>query len=774
MALYDFDSWADATLADPEYSGYTRDELRSHWNKTYGPTEVPAAPKKTSLTSDSANLIGLGVDQMAAGLRWGVGKLSPGAAEGIDSAGAAMGMPTVDAVTKRHTDAISPETRAAMNKEFITEDDNKSGLDKYDFGPAWSDPRSYLAGVMQSLPGTALTMGPSMAIGKMVASRTMERALAAGATKEAAQAAANQAFERGAQVAGMVLEGGQQGLQSGNEIEEKVLKMPMETLRKSQVFQDLMATGLSEQEARKELASKASLRAAALAGVTTGIFGGIGDRVLAHAIGSGMTGGLGRRTLKTMAGESLEEAAQGVTQSPSENYALQMADPSIPLMQGAANNAVQGAVIGGLTGGPFGLVSKGTTPEAQKKEEELAQQAHDAVAGRGRAQAILATEAADQQLASAKLDAISKATSIEEVIAAATADLDMPAIYRSGNALPEGVDPLNGAAGAGTVSREAYPDLPGAPGFEGSQLGNEQQGGQVFLQQLNRISPAAADAVMAATARLTGAESLPAIGMELAQRYTDPTFWTQVMTAAGNQAPLVRTAAYQAMQRLSQQNPALQPIAIHIKDAASSVTGTGLAQGMQPLVQPATGGPTGSLADVNFRGEREAQAASSTLERGAQAVETPTGTRLQQPSQSADTQAVEALKASIAQPATAGAASAENAAPAPAIASLRAVSDAALPGIALARAFAQKLGRRVVVVDSDGEVAPFNGAVIDRAGGEGAGKGVLFLHAKTKRPATAVVGHELLHSLSQRAARAAALIKVLHADDRRGQDRRRR
>jgi hypothetical protein len=43
-----FDAWADKTLADPQYSGYTRQELREHWDRTYGTSSTGLNPVSTS------------------------------------------------------------------------------------------------------------------------------------------------------------------------------------------------------------------------------------------------------------------------------------------------------------------------------------------------------------------------------------------------------------------------------------------------------------------------------------------------------------------------------------------------------------------------------------------------------------------------------------------------------------------------------------------------------------------------------------------------------
>lgn len=248
--------------------------------------------------------------------------------------------------------SLSPEMLQARKKAWVIEpgDDNGDGTKatSYSFGPAWSDPRAYASGILESLPEMAITMGGS---GRL-ASMGYKRALAKGATREAAAKTA----ARTAMFAGGILEGGLGGAQASRETREQILKMSPEQLKDSEALASLMDSGRSFDEARKELADSASSKAFVLAGVTTGMFGGMGDRALAKII----TGNSGRlkSALTGALGEGLfEEVPQSATQQMSQNYAMQDADPSTPLMKGVANQAAGGLAVGGLMGAGMGAAA---------------------------------------------------------------------------------------------------------------------------------------------------------------------------------------------------------------------------------------------------------------------------------------------------------------------------------------------------------------------------------------------------------------------------------
>lgn len=263
---------------------------------------------------------------------------------------------------------LSPEMLAARRKSFVIEPGDDLGDGKkstgYNFGPAWSDPRAYMSGILESLPEMALTMGGSGRLAQMA----YRRALASGASREVAAKAA----ARTATVAGGILEGGLSGAQSSREVREDILKMKPEQLANSDAMKSLMDGGLSFEQARAQLAENASSQAFMLAGISTGIFGGMGDRALAKII-TNRAGGRVKAALAGALGEGVfEEMPQSATQQMSQNYAMQQADPNTPLMKGVANQAAAGLAVGGLMGAGMGAAAPRVSeskPAEQNPEE---------------------------------------------------------------------------------------------------------------------------------------------------------------------------------------------------------------------------------------------------------------------------------------------------------------------------------------------------------------------------------------------------------------------
>lgn len=248
---------------------------------------------------------------------------------------------------------FTPELAAARKKSWVVEPGDDLGGGKkatsYSFGPAWSDPRAYMSGILESLPEMALTMGGS---GRL-ASMAYKRAIAGGASREVAAKAA----ARTATVAGGLLEGGLGGAQASRETREQINKMTPDQLKDSEALKALMDGGKTFEQARAEIADNASSKAFLLAGIGTGIFGGMGDRAMAKII-TGNAGGRLKSALTGAIGEGLfEEAPQSALQQIGQNYSMQEADPNTPLMRGVANQVAGGAAVGGLMGAGMGAAA---------------------------------------------------------------------------------------------------------------------------------------------------------------------------------------------------------------------------------------------------------------------------------------------------------------------------------------------------------------------------------------------------------------------------------
>ncbi len=311
--------------------------------------QQPQGNKDGNFFTDSANALWSGVNSAAENLNELVGRIpgvGPGIVKAIDRADRWLndGKGTEDifkdtraGIEKRWT----PEMLAARKKDFVTEDKNG-----YSFGPAWSDWRSYYSGVVESLPETVMTMG----VAGRLAKGAYTGMLAKGATREeAARRAATVAT-----VAGGIIEGGMGGAASARQVRDEIMAMTPQQLQGSEVIRTMMADGVSFEDARKSLAEDSATKAFFIAGVGTGIFGGMGDRALAKIITTPAMGRLKSAAKGAIAEGLLEEMPQSAAQQMAENYAVRGADPTRPLTKGVANAMAQGLAIGGIMGAGMG------------------------------------------------------------------------------------------------------------------------------------------------------------------------------------------------------------------------------------------------------------------------------------------------------------------------------------------------------------------------------------------------------------------------------------
>ncbi|PTM61923.1 PLxRFG domain-containing protein [Phreatobacter oligotrophus] len=310
------------------------------------------------VAGDTRRAATLGLDSTANALREvvrAIPKVGPAIVDGVDSIDRWMwGRDSETLFNERRerlTAGMTPEMRAAREKQWVEERQNPDGSTSYSMGSAWTDPRSYLSGLAESAAGTAITMVP----GAILARGAYVGALARGATEKVAAAAA----ARTALIAGGISEGVIAGGQTSAEIREAIGKMPEATLQQSEAYRSLIEGGKTPVQARAALTDDLATKGMLIAGVATGIFGGQGDRALAKILAEGVQGGLGRRILSgagrgVVAEGLLEELPQSVSEQMAKNYALQGADPNQRLMEGVPNAAAGGAVVGGLMGGGMG------------------------------------------------------------------------------------------------------------------------------------------------------------------------------------------------------------------------------------------------------------------------------------------------------------------------------------------------------------------------------------------------------------------------------------
>lgn len=266
------------------------------------------------------------------------------------------------ALIEKEQSELSPEGKAAAEKKWFA---SKGGL----FGPAWSDPRSYLGFISQSAPSTIATMLPS---GMMARGAYLSK-IAAGAAPEVAAAAA----AKTATIAGKIGEGFLGGAQSAQTVKDEIARIPRDQLAQSESVKAMMSQGKSLDEAIAAISSDAQTQAFLVTGVTTGIFGGSGDKALAKIIAEGVRGGVVKRAVRGMLRDAiaegvLEEMPQNVTQQMSENAAMQKVDPNRSLMQDVPEAAMSGLAGGVAMGGPMGatagIVSKSSAEHTATPE----------------------------------------------------------------------------------------------------------------------------------------------------------------------------------------------------------------------------------------------------------------------------------------------------------------------------------------------------------------------------------------------------------------------
>lgn len=258
--------------------------------------------------------------------------------------------------------SLTAQAQAADQKEWVDSDPGEI------VGEAWTDWRSYSNTFFRSLPSllVGLGIGKAAAVYGQAAGAAAGRAAAmnganAAAVNEISRKVALKAATRVGGIGGAIAEGSIGGGQTGSEAHDEIMRMDENTLRTSEIYQNLLAGGLTPQDARYHLARNGGLKAMIVAGVADGIFAGVGDAMLARYFVGKNAG-----RIRTAAGVALREAAQEAPQSGAEqlgqNLGVQLADPSRPTWQGVPNAAVGGAIGGLMGGGAFGAIAGPGTP----------------------------------------------------------------------------------------------------------------------------------------------------------------------------------------------------------------------------------------------------------------------------------------------------------------------------------------------------------------------------------------------------------------------------
>ena len=272
-------------------------------------------------------------------------------------------------ISDRATATMTPAQRAASTKEWVTEKTGADGETSYALGPAWSDPRSYIGVLAESLPSTAATMGTSA----ILARGTYVAAQAAGVSaKQAAAKAATTAL-----VSGSIGEAMISGGQTAAAVREKLAAIPREVLADSDAVRALTSQGMSEDEAISALSDDAAVKSMVISGVFTGAFGGRGDWFMAKVFTEGVEGTLGQRLrsgiTKGMVAEGiLEEMPQSMGEQFAQNVGVKEVDPDQRLMEGVPNAAAGGLVAGGIMGGGMGAAGSAVSPRGTGMADDAA------------------------------------------------------------------------------------------------------------------------------------------------------------------------------------------------------------------------------------------------------------------------------------------------------------------------------------------------------------------------------------------------------------------
>lgn len=293
----------------------------------------------SSVANDYLSSLKVGADTAAADLRELVGRV-PLVGEKLKNAGDALDrafeLQSPDESLKQASKNFTPSYQESREKKWW---DSKEGW----FGPAWSDPRSYASGILESLPEEAMTIFPALKAAKGAYTVALAKT---GSEKLAANAAARTAL-----IIGGASEGALAGAQSSREVRESIMNTPEDTLRQSDALKSLMTQGMSFDQAKGQVANDAATKAFFLAGVSTGIFSGMGDRVLAKIILGG-EGGLAKRVIKGAVAEGvLEEFPQSYLQQLSQNYAMREGNKDQDLFDDALNQGLAGLALGVAQGG---------------------------------------------------------------------------------------------------------------------------------------------------------------------------------------------------------------------------------------------------------------------------------------------------------------------------------------------------------------------------------------------------------------------------------------
>jgi len=296
---------ADARKAMPERKETLAKQFDAEWNKQMSSAKNGEGIKertKSDVWTDAAKQFTGGLVSTAAGISWLADKVP-----GIDSEDLTAHLSGFsDYLGEIQSDQARAEAKSLENAKTAGET----------FETLISNPLLISKVVLESMPIVIPGMGLAAVSAKAAFSLGVKKALAKGATKEAAILAGRAAAVTAASVAGKGSEAMLSGGMSGNDTQRAVMKMPEWKLEAvSERYRELTLT-MTPLEARKQLAGEVSVATAIASGTATAVGGafaaklnkmaGLGDTYAAQLIRNAQAS----KVVKEFGGETTEEVSQ--------------------------------------------------------------------------------------------------------------------------------------------------------------------------------------------------------------------------------------------------------------------------------------------------------------------------------------------------------------------------------------------------------------------------------------------------------------------------------
>lgn len=252
------------------------------------------------------------------------------------------------AATNKITENLSPALQA--EKQELAQTEGFFGSAK----KVLTSPRLLAQFTAEQIPNLAtLGTGSRMSAAGAVTG-VVDRALAGGATREAAEALGRQAAKEGAE---KFIVGANVGLESGaasQQAQQDALSLPDEVWAGNEQYRAMLARGVDPMTAKRDLSQDSALVARLVGGVS----GFVGGKIAAPFEADVFTRNLARRPVALLQGAGREAAEEAVQEGGSQlgtNLAVAPIDRERGILDGVAQAAGTGAALGGVMGGGIAL-----------------------------------------------------------------------------------------------------------------------------------------------------------------------------------------------------------------------------------------------------------------------------------------------------------------------------------------------------------------------------------------------------------------------------------